>query len=206
MKKVTDIAGQVFGRLKVVEFAYRKNLHTLWKCVCECGNERIVEGSKLKDGRTKSCGCWKIEMAKLSNRKHGFANKHRLYGIWKKMRERCRIITSQSYRYYGKRGITICKEWDDFQVFYDWAVENGYNDKLTLDRRNNDGNYEPSNCRWATMAQQNQNQSSTKLNSVKVMTIRNLNRIGAFTTSELAKIYGVSSTNIKYIINNKNWI
>ena len=103
---------------------------------------------------------------KNPNYKHGL-RKTRLFSIWANMKTRCQNPNTPVYEYYGARGITVCDEWkDDFQSFYDWSMMNGYSDNLTIDRIDNDGNYEPSNCRWVTMKEQSEN---TRRNHIVVL-------------------------------------
>lgn len=157
MGKIIDLTGKKFGRLTVIEQATSNNKNrTMWRCVCECGNETIVYSYHLRNGSSTSCGCFRREVA--SNRTtHGKTNS-RIYHIWAMMKERCFCPTLEAYENYGGRGITVCDEWkNDFQAFYDWAIANGYKDDLTIDRINVDGNYEPSNCRWSTMEEQANN-------------------------------------------------
>jgi hypothetical protein len=169
--KRKDLTGQKFGRLTVTGFAFMKNRHSYWKCRCDCGNEITVCGSEL--GRqTNSCGC----LIKEIMRKNTSAFKHgktggRLYRIWHHIKGRCLNKRDYSYKYYGARGIAICNEWLDFVPFYNWAVNNGYNDNLTIDRINNDGNYEPENCRWIDRTLQAKNRRFVKLFNIEGETL-----------------------------------
>lgn len=161
MKK--DLSMQRFGKLQVMEYMYSKDGHTYWLCKCDCGNEVIRRSDHLITGRSKSCGCLRKEMLRQRKTTHGKTHT-RLYNIWSGMKRRCINSNDKRYEDYGGRGITVCDEWkDDFQAFHDWAMENGYEEHLTIDRINNDGNYEPSNCRWATYQQQNKNYSRNRL-------------------------------------------
>lgn len=157
-----DLTGQRFGRLTVLE-ALPGNRRTCWRCVCDCGQETVVgSGHHLTSGHTESCGCLRYERLKAANTKHG-NRRSRLYNIWAHMRQRCSNPQNKDFNYYGGRGVTVCSEWvDDFSAFQEWALDNGYRDDLTLDRINPDGNYEPQNCRWATMAEQNRNRRFCK--------------------------------------------
>lgn len=158
MKKASDLTGQRFGRLVVLkrDLSYKKAAY--WICRCDCGNEATVQSCHLRSGATKSCGCLHMENAyKTTWEKHG-DYKTRLYHIWIAMKGRC---FNKKNKRYGGRGITVCPEWSEsFEAFRDWALANGYRDNLTLDRKDNDGNYEPSNCRWATQKEQQNNRSN----------------------------------------------
>lgn len=157
MKKY-NLIGQRFGRLVVVaEAEPGKGRRRRWRCQCDCGGETITSTYHLTHEQTKSCGCLTAERARERHLRHG-GKGTRLYNIWKNMRQRCNNPKNPDFTLYGARGVTVCEEWDDFAVFRDWAESHGYRDELTLDRIEPDGNYEPSNCRWATWREQRLNQ------------------------------------------------
>ena len=176
--KTIDISNQKFGRLTAIEKSTNISGKTVWKCICDCGKIAYVTTSNLTCNRIRSCGCIKQEILMKRNITHN--QRHtKLYNVWKGIKQRCYNPKSQSYHNYGARGIKMCNEWlNDFQSFYEWSYANGYstenqNDekhKLTLDRIDVNGNYEPSNCRWVDRKTQASNMRTTKLITINGQT------------------------------------
>lgn len=166
MKNFKDITGKRFGRLTVIERADNyKDGSAMWKCRCDCGVVKIIKSYSLRTGTTVSCGCYKREKAIETGTKyftHGESGT-RLHNEWKSMKARCYNPNNKRYNRYGGRGITICEEWkNSFESFRDWAIANGYDDSLTLDRIDSNGDYEPSNCKWATQKEQQNNRCNNR--------------------------------------------
>lgn len=133
------------------------------EAVCSCGTIKEYSIHNLISGNTNSCGCYKIEQTKLSNTKHGLS-KHKLVKVLGSMKDRCYNKNTKNYHNYGGRGITVCDEWrNNFKSFYDWAIANGWEEGLQIDREDNNGNYEPNNCRFVTNQENSYNRRTTKL-------------------------------------------
>lgn len=156
----TTLVGRRFGRLVVVQLAERGR-HTKWLCQCDCGKLHTARTGNLNAGETTSCGCARQDAARRlgngNNTRHGMAH-HPLYQVYRDMLQRCYNPKNQRYARYGGRGITVCAEWRaDCVEFFNWAMANGYQRGLSIDRIDNDQGYGPENCRWATAAEQQHN-------------------------------------------------
>lgn len=157
-----DLTGDRYGTLTVIKQSENKGKKKMWLCRCDCGNEVIVSGGNLRNGHTQHCLECGYKLMGTSRTTHG-KSKHPLFGVWADIIARCEDEKEKAYKDYGGRGISICEEWrKDFQKFYDWSMENGYKKGLQIDRINNDGNYEPSNCRWVTRIVNANNKRSNK--------------------------------------------
>jgi hypothetical protein len=153
-----------FNRLTIADL-FKEKSKWYASCKCSCGKEiqRIYVRSLLT-GNTKSCGCYNSDLTKQRNLKHGAKNRNqsrnRLYEIWVDMRRRCNSTTHNRAKNYSLKGIRVCDEWNDFLVFQDWAIKNGYNDSLSIERIDNDKNYCPENCKWISMKDQAKNRTT----------------------------------------------
>ncbi len=163
MTHFKDITNKTFGEWTVIKRVENdKYGGTQWLCKCSCGTIKTVKGNNLIRGISTNCGCIRIKNLKKIKTIHNKSN-NRLYKIWQDIKRRCYNPNRESYQYYGKRGIKMCEEWlSDFRSFYQWSINNGYTNKLSIDRIDVNGNYEPSNCRWATSKEQNRNKRNNK--------------------------------------------
>ena len=174
--KFIDLTGEHFGRLTVIEYIGRVSdskgrKKSMWKCKCDCGNYTECSSNDLKNKRnpTRSCGCLRKETWSKIITKHGRC-KHRLYGIWQGMKSRCYREKDPRYETHGGRGIIICEEWTGehgFENFYNWAINNGWDDKKgrkvqSIDRINNDLPYSPDNCKFSTSLEQAQHTTRSR--------------------------------------------
>lgn len=162
---VKDLTGKQFGRLLVERQNGRsKSGSVMWECLCDCGKRKTVRGSHLTSGSTLSCGCEHREIASATALRHGHSTSGRTsstYNSWARMIDRCTNEKNNRFARYGGRGITVCTRWRKFENFLADMGEKPDKD-LSIDRINNDGNYEPGNCRWATPAEQARNRSTSK--------------------------------------------
>lgn len=199
MAGFNDLSGKKFGKLTVLKRAVGEYLRPYYDCICECGNELIVEGRRLTSGNTRSCGCLHKEQLAERNRSrrtHGGGHT-RLYNIYCNMKNRCYNVKQAEYSNYGGRGIKVCCEWrDSFIAFKDWAIANGYKEDLTIDRIDVNGNYEPSNCRWITKREQQFNKTNTRYFEYKGQ---------KKCLSEWAEIFGINKPTLYNRIYNLGW-
>lgn len=189
MTKPIDISNVRFGKLVTIK-QVGNDAHgsKLWLCECDCGNTTIVNASDLRRGNTKSCGCLSKDNLVKRNLKHGLKYS-RLYYIHQGMKQRCLNPNNKSYKDYGAKGITVCSDWLDFENFHRWAMANGYSDKLTIDRIDCCGNYEPGNCRWVTAFRQ----ASNKKNNHYIEWMGEKH-----TLAEWSRITGIESSLLRY--------
>lgn len=167
-KQRIDLIGQRFGRLTVVEYVGMRGNNSFWHCVCDCGNKVDVSSGKLRSGWTQSCGCLHKELLSLRNKSHGKSGT-RGYVLYASMKDRCYNEKSAEYHRYGGRGISVCDEWlSDFDLFYRWLIDSGYEEDaprgvFTIDRIDNDGGYSPDNCRLISIQQQNRRRKEVEV-------------------------------------------
>lgn len=198
--RLVDITGNRYGRLVVTRHIGNiDDNRQHWLCACDCGNETSVRGESLKSGAIKSCGCLSVEVATERMRElsttHGMSGKP-IYNVWLSMKARCENKNNTTYKYYGGRGISVCKKWiDSFESFYE-DVGDPPTVNHTLDRVNNNGNYEPKNVRWVTMKEQSRNRRSNFLITHDGKTM---------TATEWGELLGIRGALIRQRIKRDGW-
>lgn len=202
MTRYEDLTGRRFGKLLVLgENHSTKRNRRYWNCRCDCGNTRIVPTAFLNNGRVEKCSscCKKAQSEnaiKVSKSKHGMV-KTKLWRCWRSMRTRCSYPRTNGYNNYGGRGIKVCDEWDkSFEKFMEWAYSNGYEENLTLDRIDVNGDYCPENCRWLTIKQQANNKRTNF-----VITHNGVSH----TLSEWSEITGINKNTLESRLKKYGW-
>lgn len=198
--------GQKRNYLTVMAIVRLENKHRAFLCECDCGKWKVADPYHWDVGIVKSCGCKHDELLSQASTIHGHSG-DRLYNVWNNMKNRCENPNSDSYECYGERGISVCEEWrNSFQAFYDWAIKSGYDynakrGECTIDRIDVNGNYEPSNCRWADIITQanNKRPSSEWKKHGKIYKYKD----NEYTLPELAKMFDTSDTALRYRMNVK---
>lgn len=165
-RRIYHAIGERFGRWTIAGSAVHRGETLLYPCRCDCGTEKLVIGGTLRSGMSRSCGCLKDETTARVHTKHGdasVAHPTALYSVWRAMIARCHGKVGPAFHFYGARGISVCQEWrDSYPSFRDWALSHGYAKGLSIDRQDNDGNYEPGNCRWTDRITQANNQRGNR--------------------------------------------
>jgi hypothetical protein len=162
MTAMIDLTGKSFNRLTVIrKMGAGQNGKMMWECMCSCGNKTVVTSYDIKTGHTASCGCAHNEQLSKYKKIHGMSGSNE-FSIWRGMMNRCYNKNDPAFKYYGERGITVCALWKDSFLEFFGSMGHRPSKLYSIDRINNDGNYEPSNCRWATMSEQANNTRANK--------------------------------------------
>lgn len=198
--KIKDISGKKFGMVTVLDDYVINNKRIYWYCKCDCGKIFLRRSDIVSRGDLKSCGCYRNYNNKVISMKHGDGSRnskyHRLYVCWQSMKERCYNSNNIQFKDWGGRGIKVCDQWrEDYTTFKEWALNNGYQDDLTLDRKNVNKSYSPENCRWITKIEQNKNTRKCK----------HIEYNGKlYTPPELGRLFGISANKVRYWLFTKN--
>ena len=211
MSKIKELSGQRFGRLVVLKSTKERiRRDIVWLCSCDCGAIKKINGANLKDGSTHSCGCLKKELAAKRGRMskthgHSVGGKYsRTYRSWEAIIQRCTNTKSKDYIRYGGRGIKVCKRWLKFPGFLEDMGERPRD--TSIERKDNDGNYEPGNCEWASAIVQAHNNRHTKLTPLKVQVIKKLLKESKLMQKEIADIFHVSKETVHLIAKGATWV
>ena len=198
---VSEWVGKKYWHLTIEDYQNKKFI-----CRCDCGNKKEVKPTFLFRGQIKTCG----NNCPYHNEQYDGRSKERLYSVWASMLDRCYNENAVGYYLYGARGISVCEEWkNDFWTFNEWGLSNGYQEGLTIDRIDGNGNYEPSNCRWATYKQQRENSQprytyKDKIPYKKRANAKTYNVFGEMLTmNEISQKYNVSEPFLKYRMQKK---
>ncbi len=202
MAIMKDITGIRYNRLVALRAGKRVIGGIMWEFQCDCGGKKYIRSNHVKSGRVKSCGCWNIEALVDRSTTHGLAGSP-TYRSWQHLKERCTNPSDINYHRYGGRGITFCERWNVFENFLEDMGEKP--EGLQIDRIDNDGNYEPGNCRWVTGTENIRNASGTKLNTEAVKVIKYALKHLGISKAKLAEIHKVSRVTIYDISIGKTW-
>lgn len=203
MRRLDVAAGSIFGRLVVLREGSRLNQRRRFYCRCACGAERLVHLSALRAGLTVSCGCWRREITQRVAQRHGHAvggRKTRVYRIWRGMNTRCDNPKHQFYKYYGGRGISVCRRWRNFEKFL--ADMGEPPPGTSIERVDRSRGYGPANCRWASAKDQSRNSRRAKLTSEAAEKIRSDVR----PRRVIAADFGVSPETVRRAQRGETWV
>lgn len=204
--KFQDLTGQIFGRLTVL-YRDKTKSRTSWFCQCSCEKKTIksVSSSNLKSGAIEGCGCIHIERTSVSSTKHGYSG-NKFYNIWRDIKKRCNNKNHKSYKDYGGRGIKLYKEWEnDLVQFIDYVskLENANNNGYSIDRIDNDGNYEPGNVKWSTPEEQMRNTRATVLNPELILEMKKLKQYKSY--QQISDIFNIPKSTIVAALSGVSW-
>lgn len=209
MSAFLDLSQQKFGRLTVLSQGETKvypsgQKHPTWLCKCDCGRIVQVVSGQLVSGGTKSCGCYRSDMNRIRRRTTHDMSNSRLYRIFYGMISRCENPNTKYFNLYGGKGIRVCEAWrTNFEAFAEWAVSNGYDDTLSIDRIDNALGYCPSNCRWATAKEQIHNRDYSPRKRVKQISLDGDVVAEYPSIEEAASAVGVKGPNISKCVRHR---